>query len=254
MNRKGFTLAEVLITLSILGVVAAITIPNIIQQYQKRLTITKLQKAYATLEQAAGNIAINTGCVGKTLECSNLLSITNNYEALATKFFELGNIFISRKIKTNNVYFKAMNYDVFPNQGIRAAGTVLVDKNNIGYVVGPTPIFLNPKSTTSDYVQGLIITVYTNPSFNKYHQEEDSVNGAKNIYNDIKEGYNVFQFLIYNNFIVEPNAGCWAGQKRPLSKMSGASIDNSCNKNVNFNCYGTPCAAKIVKDGWKMNY
>ena len=35
-NTKGFTLAEVLITLAIIGVVAALTIPTLIQNYQER--------------------------------------------------------------------------------------------------------------------------------------------------------------------------------------------------------------------------
>jgi prepilin-type N-terminal cleavage/methylation domain-containing protein len=33
--KKGFTLAEVLITLAIIGVVAALTIPNVVKNYQK---------------------------------------------------------------------------------------------------------------------------------------------------------------------------------------------------------------------------
>lgn len=49
---KGFTLAEVLITLGIIGVVAAITIPNLITEHQKRTTVTKLQKAISVMNQA----------------------------------------------------------------------------------------------------------------------------------------------------------------------------------------------------------
>ncbi len=41
MYRKGFTLAEVLITLGIIGVVAAITIPSLITNYQKTVTSFK---------------------------------------------------------------------------------------------------------------------------------------------------------------------------------------------------------------------
>jgi len=48
----GFTLAEVLITLGIIGVVAAMTIPNLIANHQKRATVTKLQRAISVLNQA----------------------------------------------------------------------------------------------------------------------------------------------------------------------------------------------------------
>jgi len=50
-KKAAFTLAEVLITLGIIGVVAAITIPNMITNYQKRQTATKLKKVYAELQQ-----------------------------------------------------------------------------------------------------------------------------------------------------------------------------------------------------------
>ena len=48
---RAFTLAEILITLGIIGIVAAITIPMLITNYQKRLTLTRLQKHYAQLNQ-----------------------------------------------------------------------------------------------------------------------------------------------------------------------------------------------------------
>lgn len=52
MKNRGFTLAEVLITLGIIGVVAAITIPTVLQNSQDKQTISALKKAYSTLTQA----------------------------------------------------------------------------------------------------------------------------------------------------------------------------------------------------------
>ena len=48
----AFTLAEVLITLGIIGVVSAITLPTVVQNYQKQATVAKLKKAYTTINQA----------------------------------------------------------------------------------------------------------------------------------------------------------------------------------------------------------
>lgn len=45
--KKAFTLAEVLITLGIIGVVAALTIPNLISHYQKEKTVTQLKKNFS---------------------------------------------------------------------------------------------------------------------------------------------------------------------------------------------------------------
>lgn len=51
-NSPAFTLAEVLITLGIIGIVAAITISTLINNVQNRELYTSLQKAYSTLSQA----------------------------------------------------------------------------------------------------------------------------------------------------------------------------------------------------------
>ncbi len=50
--KKAFTLAEVLITLGIIGVIAALTIPGLITNYKKHVTATTLEKAVSTLNQA----------------------------------------------------------------------------------------------------------------------------------------------------------------------------------------------------------
>jgi len=56
-DLKGFTLAEVLITLAIIGVIAAITIPSIVANHQKTALEAQFAKSYRTLQQAV-NLAI----------------------------------------------------------------------------------------------------------------------------------------------------------------------------------------------------
>ena len=51
-RKVAFTLAEVLITLGIIGVVAVLTLPSIITNYQKKVTVERLKKTYSTLWQA----------------------------------------------------------------------------------------------------------------------------------------------------------------------------------------------------------
>ena len=50
--KKGFTLAEVLITLGIIGVVAALTLPGLIASYKKKALETRIKKFYSVLNQA----------------------------------------------------------------------------------------------------------------------------------------------------------------------------------------------------------
>lgn len=49
--KFGFTLAEVLITLGIIGVVAAITIPNLINNYKAARLKSQFLKSYSTIQQ-----------------------------------------------------------------------------------------------------------------------------------------------------------------------------------------------------------
>ena len=50
--KKAFTLAEVLITLMIIGIVAALTIPSVISNYQQQEFKTGLKKAVSVLNEA----------------------------------------------------------------------------------------------------------------------------------------------------------------------------------------------------------
>ena len=52
LKRPAFTLAEVLITLGIIGVVSAITIPTLMANHRKKVVETKLEKIYSVMNQA----------------------------------------------------------------------------------------------------------------------------------------------------------------------------------------------------------
>lgn len=50
--KKGFTLAEVLITLGIIGVVSALTIPNLIAKHRETVVISSVKSTFTILSQA----------------------------------------------------------------------------------------------------------------------------------------------------------------------------------------------------------
>ncbi len=50
--KSAFTLAEVLITLAIIGVVAAMTIPTLISNYKEKVTVTKVKNFYSRFSNA----------------------------------------------------------------------------------------------------------------------------------------------------------------------------------------------------------
>lgn len=61
MNKNGFTLAEVLITLGIIGVVAAMTLPALINQTHGKELETGLKKAYSVLQTAYNQMTYDEG-------------------------------------------------------------------------------------------------------------------------------------------------------------------------------------------------
>ncbi|MBR1753796.1 prepilin-type N-terminal cleavage/methylation domain-containing protein, partial [bacterium] len=62
---RGFTLAEVLITLGIIGVVAALTIPTLMQKTNDKEIISSVKKMYSTLSNAIQLSTAENGTVDK---------------------------------------------------------------------------------------------------------------------------------------------------------------------------------------------
>lgn len=63
-KRRGFTLAEVLITLGIIGIIAALTIPTLMNNAQDNEFHTAAKKAYSVLAQATQKILYeNSGSI-----------------------------------------------------------------------------------------------------------------------------------------------------------------------------------------------
>jgi prepilin-type N-terminal cleavage/methylation domain-containing protein len=58
-EQEAFTLAEVLITLGIIGVVAALTMPALVASYQKHVVETRLKKFYSVFMQTRNMLSID---------------------------------------------------------------------------------------------------------------------------------------------------------------------------------------------------
>lgn len=72
----AFTLAEVLITLGIIGIVAAMTIPTLIANYQKAQYVTALKKAYSEISEALKLVANDYDC--SDLRCTGIFKSNDN--------------------------------------------------------------------------------------------------------------------------------------------------------------------------------
>ena len=61
LKTPAFTLAEVLITLGIIGIVAAMTLPTLIINHRKQVTVNKVKKFYTVMSQATNSAIAEYG-------------------------------------------------------------------------------------------------------------------------------------------------------------------------------------------------
>ena len=99
-KRFGFTLAEVLITLGIIGVVAAMTIPTLVKNYQKTAWVNQLKKSVSTIENGFSKMLADDGV--DSLEDTQVFRSLNASSCTLTKQGDCGEQF-ENKLKE---YFK----------------------------------------------------------------------------------------------------------------------------------------------------
>ncbi|MCK7470055.1 MAG: type II secretion system GspH family protein [Desulfomicrobium escambiense] len=128
-NNKGFTLAEVLITPVILGIVAVYTIPTIQKAYEKQFIVTRLQKSVSTFNSALKQLSTDKGCVND-LHCTGVFTIGSRTLDQQAKDVgdELVKYFnVSKNCSnTTNMNCFASSY----NRGFNGSGSILTDYNS----------------------------------------------------------------------------------------------------------------------------
>lgn len=94
----GFTLAETLITLGIIGVVAALTMPLLINKYQEQVFKTAYKKAYADANAAFKFLIAN----------DEYIAPTKRDDANNDVFFSEDPLFFGKSLKNMAKYFKVV--------------------------------------------------------------------------------------------------------------------------------------------------
>ena len=219
-NSKAFTLAEVLIALVIIGVVAAITVPSILQNTQRNEIVSKVKKADSVLKQSLYKIAMNEGLpVGDFSSMSE-----DDFFNAFTKTVNVSKLCTNGKLgcfTTNN--FKYLNGGTSPYNFNRTNSLVTTDGIAYGW---------NRKSENGneDYCAGKGLT--SEDKENCIGRFIVDINGSSppNHY-----GYDVFFWTIVN-------------KKGIVATGSG---DNSAD--CNRTSKGLNCAAKVLREG-KISY
>lgn len=114
-SRKdyGFTLAEVLITLGIIGVVAAMTIPTLIEKYKITTLHASFNKTYAVIQQA---LKITLDDIGFEKPSDVSIYYDTNNEKIEQNFGEINKIWETQfngasKVKSSTFNFKRLFND-----------------------------------------------------------------------------------------------------------------------------------------------
>ena len=227
-NNKGFTLAEVLVTLGIIGVVSAMTIPTLVKNHQRTVYVTQLHKVYNELNQAVEGYTTSRNAI-------NLMEAgVRNQDKVAD--------FVQAEYKTARVCSEtatpcfASSYETM--DGSDLSTDVFNPSEKEGYCF----------STPSGYSMSLafsgnILLIFTD------------VNGSQgpNI-----AGRDFFNLAVSNrrnlvdSFMVVFGLALYDMINKPESEMDKAAVREEYSKNCTSG--GLGCFDRILNDNWQMNY
>lgn len=235
----GFTLAEVLITLGIIGVVAAITIPVLISNSQKQQWTTQLQKTYTTLNHVLVHVANDYGC-SDNLACTGLFNSSSSLQILGDAVAAYYKVTQNCQLNANQGCF---SNSVGPNYDGTGTRDTTYDS------------FAGYRFVTADGVSIIISGTFNNCSTNDgptYLSQVCSlvfidVNGLKGPNN---YGRDIFKFFISNG--KGPLLYPVGGSDCNISG-TGCSWKNGDNCNSN-NTSGVRCPGRIMEENWQMKY
>ena len=250
MKKYGFTLAEVLITLGIIGVVAAMTIPTLISDYQKRTYVTGLQRAYAQIQQV-----FKLAMAQDTVDLLQNTELIQSINGTNTTDNNDQNAFISKLGEYIKIQ-KACNSMDFSNGCHDIQYTDLNTNNDSFNRGGDLQIF------TSDgmiyYFYGLRKTAYFDTEANCDSKKANGGSKCSSIVDSIsidvngrkgpnKQGRDLFRFDVdaYGKVYL-------FGSTAMYGKNSNWENGN-CHGDTDFD-YGFDCAGRIYEEGWKMDY
>ena len=215
--KKAFTMAEVLITLGIIGIIAALTIPNLIEGYKKKENIAKLQKAYTILNQAFKRSQIDNSDY-QYWSSGVDIGIDAFYKQYWHPYFKIVTI-----CDTYQKCGYTSNTPWLYSDGTKS-GTIFSDRN-----------YRVPFITSDGILYSMSIA--SGNASNKSNTILVDINGSKN---PNQYGTDTFIFIPTESNVIMPYG----------YNYSYNDIEYNCNKTGDY------CAAKLMADSWdiKGNY
>lgn len=258
MNKRfGFTLAEVLITLAIIGVVAAMTIPTLLQNQAKKQYVTQLKKAYTAFTQATQLVMIDEGVTKLAdmnfVEASSIISDAE-FNKFADKFKTV------KKCLQNDTKcdyrFNAQG-GINPDENIDVVAThkfITADGILFGFVLDAAGMGYSCKS---GYSAGTYAST-NKPLDTACMPIIIDVNGPKK---PNRSGRDIFYFYILNDGNLYPVGGqsdidCGMIQCNGFPSPNGYwKTAGGCSTQANGTITSPDsCSARIMEESWEMKY
>lgn len=216
----GFTLAEVLITLGIIGVVAALTMPSLIAEHQKKQTVARVKKVFSILGQAYQFSQNENGFSDElidTSEAPNTQAVKDYVDKYWLPYLQV--------IKTCS------------------------NKGDCSYSQGATGPDGSKIAMEGNNRYSVILSDGTMVTFVPFNWSDDSGyywGGTQKIYIDIN-GAQKPNILGRDVFMFEINS-----QKHVLRGLGQDFNEDKIDKNCSKTGNAQYCAAKLIKDGWEI--
>ena len=234
----AFTLAEVLITLGIIGVVAAITIPNVVAKFQHKALESQFKKSVSVISQVVLKAKNDIGADKFTDYCTKYNFTNSKYERASECYNSLYNNYIKLK---NNYNYTTTSRDEQRKDTIKTYnGKQTFTHSSTSSALGDTVLFITAMPDGS----------YVNFQINEYSLYIGvDINGGKK---PNKLGHDIFIFTLnkQNDFLTslgEPKN--YTDEEIANGNYDDANrAGNPCNLTSNQQGNGIGCAYYALKN------
>jgi len=239
MKQHGFTLAEILITLSIVGVIAALTMPTLVTGSRNQANASKLSATVSSLENAFAEI-IGHDAVTDIYETEIWTDAGGSGSEIAKG---LGN-FIQCSLYSGKDFYSGQSVkQLDKSEGTTPGGTILMLKS--GAAVFLSDITKEPSDDSAE------VTASGSSLHSPAATVTIDVNGA-----DVPNTYgrDIYFYKLGDNGHLYPYGGrdvsvtLTKDTSKGLWDTSGSSY--SCLSGSN----GMGCAARLAAENYRMNY
>ena len=159
---NGFTMAEVLITLGVIGVAAAVTLPAIIKNYNDRIIVERLRKSYNTLYNGIRMSEVDNGYM-EDWPASTDMNVYDYYDKYFQPYFKG----ITLCKKPANCGYKNLDGSKWTGRNF----TIVTDKSRLLFKLIDGTVVFYPRNSANTYINWFYVDVNGPKGPNVYEKD-----------------------------------------------------------------------------------